>query len=264
MTTITAPGTAPARRYGGTPFGRIANVVRLQLGNPWTAVVLPWMILGFIFLGNIAVWLLIGLSTHGQDLRDAREGFSYSGGSIYIFIYMMVVAIQSINITFRFALGFGVTRRDYWLGSAVTWVILAAMFSLGITLLGLIERATDGWGLGGTVFAPVYFGEEWWQRLLTVFLGLLFFLFFGSLLGAIYVRWRALGIIVFFGALVILGIAVIAVAIQPAVSAWYGQAELAGFGPPKTALDITVWLLIPTVLCAVIGFVILRRATARA
>lgn len=140
MTALSTPGTAPtgARRYGGTPFGRVANIVRLQLGNPWTAVVLPWMILGFIFLGNIAVWILIGFGAHGQDLRDAREGFSYSGGSfyLYIYIYMMVVAIQSLNITFRFALGFGVTRRDYWLGSSVTWVIVAAMFAIGSTLLG--------------------------------------------------------------------------------------------------------------------------------
>jgi hypothetical protein len=258
MTTL----DTPTRRYGGTPFGRIANVVRLQLGNPWTAVVLPWMILGFIFLGNIAVWILIGFGTDGQDARDAREGFSYSGASFYIFIYMMVVAIQSLNITFRFALGFGVTRRDYWLGSAVTWVIVAAMFSIGITILGLIERATDGWGLGGSMFAPIYYGEEWWQRLLVVFIALLFFLFFGALLGAIYVRWKALGVIVFFAALVILGIVVIAVAIQPAVSAWWGLVSLS-LAPP-TALGIAVWLLIPTALSAVLGFFILRRATARA
>ena len=252
----------PVRRYGGTPFGRIANVVRLQLGNPWTAVVLPWMILGFIFLGNIAVWILIGFAAHGQDARDAREGFSYSGASFYIFIYMMVVAIQSLNITFRFALGFGVTRRDYWLGSAVTWVIVAAMFSIGITILGLIERATDGWGLGGRMFAPVYYGEEWWQRLLVVFIALLFFLFFGALLGAIYVRWKALGIIVFFAALAVLGIAAIAVFLQPATAVWYGQMSLV-FGPP-TALGIAVWLLVPAALSAVLGFVVLRRATARA
>ena len=264
MTAISTPsaGPAPTRRYGGTPFGRIANVVRLQLGNPWTAVVLPWMILGFIFLGNIAVWLLIGFAANDQDARNAREGFSYSGASFYIFVYMMVVAIQSINITFRFALGFGVTRRDYWLGSAATWVILAAMFSIGITILGLIERATDGWGLGGRMFSPVYYGEEWWQRLLVVFIALLFLLFFGALIGAIYVRWKALGVIVFFAALVVLGIALVAVAIQPGVSAWYGQVS-AGFGPP-TPLGIAAWFLIPAALWAVLGFFILRRATARA
>ncbi|CAN5414522.1 hypothetical protein BH10ACT6_BH10ACT6_03230 [soil metagenome] len=158
-----------------------------------------------------------------------------------------MVAIQSLNITLRFALGFGVTRRDYWLGSAVTWVIVAAMFSIGITILGLIERATDGWGLGGSMFAPIYYGEEWWQRLLVVFIALLFFLFFGALLRAIYVRWKALGVIVFFAAVVILGIAVTAVALAP-----------------PTALGIAAWRLIPTALSAVLGLLILRRATARA
>ena len=256
MTTL----DTPVRRYGGTPLGRIANVVRLQLGNPWTAVVLPWMILGFIFLGNIAVWILIGFTAHGQEARDARAGFSYSGASFYIFIYMMVVAIQSLNITFRFALGFGVTRRDYWLGSAATWVIVAAMFSIGITILGLIERATGGWGLGGSMFAPVYYGQEWWQRLLVVFIGLLFFLFFGALLGAIYVRWRSIGIIVFFGALVALLIGWLALNLHPPV--WLAKFENQLFSNP-TALGLELWLLIPTALSAVLGFFILRRATAR-
>ncbi len=260
MTATTATthlgAAAPPRRYGGTPFGRIANVVRLQLGNPWTPVILPWMILGFIFLGNIAVLLLIGINTGGRDARDAREGFSYSGASFYIFIYMMVVAIQSINITFPFALGLGVTRRDYWLGSSVTFVLLATMYSVGITILGLIERATGGWGLGGAMFAPVYYGEEWWQRLLVVFIALLFFLFLGSALGVIYLRWKATGMIVFFASLATL--LIVTGFVLTFTNRWPGLgAALAAASP----LEIASWFLIPTALAGVLGFFIMQKAT---
>ena len=34
------------------------------------------------------------------------------------------------------------------------------MYAVGITLLGVIEQATGGWGLGGRMFSAVYFGDE--------------------------------------------------------------------------------------------------------
>ena len=212
MTTISTHGIAAAERprHGRTTLQRVMNVVKLQLANPWTAIVTPWMILGYIFAANLAIWIIIAATTSGQDAADARKGLSYSGASFYIFVSMMVLAIQMFSITFRFALGLGVTRRDYWLGSALTFVIIAAMFAIGITLLGVIERVTGGWWVGGRMFSAVYFGDEWWERLLVFFFGLLFFLFIGSLFAAVWVRWKATGMIVLFGGLGLLIIAAIA------------------------------------------------------
>jgi hypothetical protein len=97
--------------------------------------------------------------------------------------------------TFPFALSYGATRRDYWLGSSVTFELLSAMYAIGITLLGVIERATDGWGLGGHMFTPIYFGDVWWQRrLIFFFFGLLFFFFVGSAIAAVWVRWNVTGV----------------------------------------------------------------------
>ena len=260
MTALTAsPHPVADAAAPRTPLRRVLNVVKLQLGNPWTAIVMPWMILGFIFLVNLAIWVIIAAATSGNDAADARKGLTYSGSSFYIFIYMMVLAIQAFSITFRFALGFGVTRRDYWLGSALTFVILAAMFAVGITILSVIEVATGGWGLGGSMFSAVYFGEEWWQRLLVFFFGLLFFLFIGSLFAAVWVRWKATGMIVLFGGFGLLLIA--AIALFSLTRTWSSFGDVfAG----STPLSIASWLLVPAAVAAGVGFLVLRKATARA
>lgn len=254
-----ASATAAVPTRGRTPLTRVVNVAKLQLiGNPMTTIGTPWMILGFIFVANLLLWIVAALATSGQDSADFREGLSYSGSSFYIFIYMMVVAIQAFSITFRFALGLGVTRRDYWLGSAVTFVILAAMYAIGITILGAIERATDGWGLGGRMFSAVYFGDEWWQRLLVFFFGLLFFLFIGSLFAAVWVRFKAWGMIVIFGGGGLLAVA--AVAFFTLTRTW---TSFASVFEGATPLGIASWLLVPAALAAGIGFLVLRGATAR-
>lgn len=257
--TTTAPA-ARAHRYGGTPIGRILNIVRLHLANPYTTIVLPWIILGIIFLINLTIWVLIAIAvgTSGKDASDASKGFSYSGSLFYIAIYMMIVAVQAIAITFPFALSYGATRRDYWLGTSVAFVLLSAMYAIGLTILGVIEQATNGWGLGGHMFTPIYFGDTWWQRLLVYFFGLLFFFFVGSSLAAVWVRWKATGIVVFFAVLAALLLA--GVAALTLTSSWVGfGTALAAAGP----LGIATWLLIPAAIGAVVGFFILRRATPR-
>ena len=254
--TVQRDAAAPRPRTG---LQRILNVVKLQLGNSWSTIGLPWLILGFIFLVNLAIWLIIAATTSGHDGAKAREGLTYSGSSFYIFIYMMVLAIQAFSITFRFALGFGVTRRDYWLGSALTFVILAAMFAVGITILSVIEVATGGWGLGGSMFSAVYFGDVWWQRLLVFFFGLLFFLFIGSLFASVWVRWKANGMIVLFGGFGLLVLALIAVFSLTGTWTSFGSLFVGA-----TPVSIASWLLVPAAVAAGAGFLILRRATARA
>lgn len=249
---------APVRRYGGTPFGRILNVVRLHIGNPYTAIVLPWIILGIVLAINLAIWLLIAIGTHGRDALNAQVGFSYSGSSFYIAVYMMIVAVQAVSTTFPFALSYGATRRDYWLGTSLTFVLLSAFYAVGFTILGVIERATNGWGLGGRMFTPIYFGDNWWQRLLICFFGLLFFFFIGSSLAAVWVRWKVTGMVVFFTALAVLVLG--GVTALTLTASWIGFWEaLAAAGP----LGIASWLLVPAAIGAVVGYFILRRATPR-
>jgi hypothetical protein len=254
MTTITAD-RAP-KTIGA--LARITRVVKLHFANPWPILITPLMILGFIFVVNLLVWWIIRTAAGPEDAADAIDGFQYSGSTGFLFVYMMVVAIMAMSQTFAFALGFGATRRDYYLGTALAFVTLTAFYTALIGVLGAIERATDGWGLGGRMFTPVYFGDEWYVQIFAVAVLLLFFFFVGSISGAIYVRYKSFGVTLFW---CIVAVAVVGTAaLLTLVGGWesFGKffAEAGFVGGYATSL-------VPTVIAAVAGFFVLRRATPR-
>lgn len=254
MTTITdTPVTAGL-------LNRVSAVVRLQFVNPMTVLVMPWAILLTIFVANVAIWALImaGLN-ESADRAKVADGFQWSGASTFIFVYMMVVAIQSINATFPFALGLSVTRRDYALGAGVSFVALAGIFATGLAILAAIEEATGGWGLGGRMFTAVYFGDgTWYERYFIFFAAMLFFFFVGSSIAAIYVRWKSLGVTVFFVALgfVLIGIG----ALLTVTDTWLTLGEwILGNG----WVGNYAWSLVITAIAAVATYLLLRKATPR-
>jgi len=239
-------------------MNRIASVVKLHLTNPWTTIILPWMIMGFILVANIAIWALIYFNAPVEDRGDVTEGFGYSGAGTYIFVYMMVVAVQAISVTFPFALGYGVTRRDYYLGTALTFIGLAAMFSIGQTILSVIEEATNGWGVGGRMFTAIYFGDDWLQRLFIYFTLFLFFFFVGTVAAAIWVRWRANGLIAFFAGL---GVLLIGLAALFTLTGTWGA--FGNFFATAGFVGSYAWSLVITAIAAIGGFFVLRRATPK-
>jgi hypothetical protein len=254
MTTLTALSTTPV------PFARrIMNVVRLNVANPWTAIIWPWIILAIIFVANLAIWFLILSATPESEHADIKEGLQFSGASGYFFVYMLVVAVQTMNSTFPFALGYGVTRRDFYLGSAVTFVLLSAAYAVGMTVLSLLEEATGGWGLGGRMFTAVYFGSgSPLERLWIFFCLFMFFFFIGAALATVYVRWRAAGMIIFFATLGFLLIGAGALIVfTDGWAAIGGFFEGAGFVGSYTAS------LAIAAVAGVAGYLILQRATPR-
>ncbi|CAN5138980.1 hypothetical protein BH09ACT5_BH09ACT5_04330 [soil metagenome] len=238
--------------------GRILNVVRLHLTNPWTTIILPWIILIAILLANIAIWWLILSNTPEADIADVREGLGYSGASTYIFVYIMVVAVQAIAVTFPFALGYGVTRRDYYLGTALTFVGLSAMFSVGLTILSVIEDATNGWGLGGRMFTTFYYGDGWTQRLFIYFTAFLFFFFVGMAAASIWVRWKANGLVAFF-----LGLGVIVIGGAALLTLTSNWGAFGAFFANAGFVGSFAWSLVISATAAVGGFFVLRRATPK-
>jgi len=253
MTTIDRPVT------GRTTLSRILAVVKLQFTNPWSVLILPWLILIAILVMNIAIWWIIFTSAATDaDRADIREGLLYGGAGSYIFVYMLVVAVQAINGYFPFALGFGVTRRNYYLGVALFFVIIAVIFTVGMSILGAIEEATDGWGMGGRMFTAAYFGENWVERGFIYFTLLLFFFFVGSTVAAIYVRYRATGMTFFWLALslalIVVGAIITLTQGWGAVGGWFADTGLVGS---------YAWSLVLTAIAAVSGYAVLRRATPK-
>ncbi|PPF81164.1 ABC transporter permease [Subtercola sp. Z020] len=244
----------------GTRPSRVVPVLRLHLTNRWTTIGTPLVVLALIWAANWIVWLLIVRSVGADDRADAMEGTQFSGAIFYIFVYMMVVAVQAITRTFPFALGFSVTRRDFFLGTALLFAVLSAFYAVVITALSLIEEATGGWGLGGHLFTAVWYGTgSPIERFVQILLLFLFFFFVGAAVAIVYLRWRANGMIVFWVAVGVLGLGLAALATftnsWPAVYEWFIATG---------AFGVTAWSLVVTALAALVGYVVLRRATPTA
>jgi hypothetical protein len=239
---------------------RIFAVVKLHFVNRLGILYLPLIILGTIFLLNLAIWWIIVESTGGNNSANRSSShLGYSGAVSYIYVYGIVIAVQAISRTFPFSLGFGVTRRDFYLGSVIAFVLLSFGFAVVLTIMSVIEIATNGWGLGGRMFAPLFFTNSFWLlRFVMYFCAFLFLLFIGTAGAAFYVRWRATGLTIFFGIIAVLIVAAFAAFTLlhqwPAVGSWFDQA-----GP----VGVTLWLLPLAAVCGVAGYFVLRRATPK-
>jgi hypothetical protein len=252
--TTTAVDTAVPRT------NRALAVTRLHFVNARGVFGMPSIIMGVILVSNISIWAIIFANAPtAQDKADVSAGLQYSGAGAFIFVYMAIVAIQATAVTFPYALGFGVTRRAYFAGTALAFVILTVIYSAALTILGLIEQATNGWGFGGHMFTAIYFGGDTWStRALAYFAYLLFFFFAGAMFGAVYVRWKGTGITVTFAVLVLATIGVIA--LLGLVVGW-DRTDTA-ISSLSEAAQISL-IFIPTAIAALVSFLVIRRATPR-
>ena len=235
---------------------RVWNVVRLHAANPWPSLYLPWIVLLAVFALAYSIWRMVEAVASGPIADGA---FAFNGGVSWILVYMLVAAVQAMNLTFRFALGMSVTRRDYYLGTAVYFVLLALMYGVGIASLGTLENATGGWGVGGGFFAiPGLVDGPWWQLAYVYVLAMLFFLFVGAAIATLYQRWKANGIIGFF-----LGLGILVVGAAWLVTAGHWWSNVGAFFVRSQAVGAATWSLVLTALAGVFGYLVLRRATPK-
>ncbi len=252
MTTTALSAPAPGA------FARIASVTRLHFVNKGQIIVVPWLIMSFIFAVTLVIGWILRNSLSARELAKAGEGMQYTGAIGYFFVYMLVIAVMAISQTFPFAQSYSVTRRDFYLGTILAFAALSFAYSAVITFLGWIEDITAGWGVSTALFSPGYLGQNILERFYLSFVLFLFFFMMGIAFASVYVRWRVNGMLIFFAslALVILGLVALATLTGSwgAVGAWF---VATGF------LGVVSWTLVPTSLALVFGFLILRRATPR-
>jgi hypothetical protein len=255
MTAVTMAPLAPRN----ASLGRIVHAARLHAANPWTTLVLPWLIYAAIFGLTYAIWRTIVMGAGGLENLNP-DAFMYNGGGTWVLFYMLVVAVQAMNLTFKFALGLCLTRREYYLGTSVYFVLLSLMYATGITLAGLVERATDGWGLNGSFFVPFFLrdapvGQVWftWFGLFTLFF------FVGAAVATVFVRWGANGLIVFFASLALLLVAtvwsIVNFGIAGDIGAWFAARSLN---------ELVGVALVVSAVSGLVGYGLMRRATPRA
>lgn len=257
MSAVDAPTIPHAT---ATPAARAWRIVRLLTANPATTVGWPLGILTLIFVMNWTVWWLLTRAVGPIGDGETPDGVRFNGAVSFIFVYMLVVAVQAANQSFPLALGYGSTRRAFSAGSALAFTLLSLGYATLLTIGAWFEELTSGWGLHGNFFRTIYFATDagwpaqWW----IYFCWFVFFFFTGTIFAAVFVRWRATGLSTAFALLGLLVVGLLAALILS--DGWAALGEtLAALGP----LGVASVALVPGVLAAVIGHLLLRRATPR-
>jgi hypothetical protein len=256
MTAIASSIEAAPRAGSATALGRVWNAVRVHAANPWTTIYTPWLVVVTIFAMTYAVWQIIISAAGGRSHVDA-EGFQYNGGVTWVIFFIMVLAIQAMNQSFRFALGFSMTRRDYYVGTVVHFALLAVMFGVGIAVLAGLERATGGWGVDGAFFAPWVLRDAPLWEVAYVFAALIALMFgLGIAFGTAFVRWKATGVLTVAGTL--LAALIGGAWLVTRTNAW-GQVR--SFFTDQSLGAVVSWGLVPAAVLTALGYLLMRRAT---
>lgn len=227
-------------------MNRITGIMKLHTKNPLNWIYLPWCIL----LGNFLINFIVA--------RMVNTGESYTGGGISsIFIYFMIMGMITLHMTFPFALGLSVRRKDYFLGTVIYTGVIALANSVVLVIFSELERITDGWGSLIHFFGIPYIidggvlGQFWF------YLALFLHLFFIGFLGASF--QRRLGTVQLLIALGILFIAGTALSLLATYYGWWG--DLFNLLSDRSAVEIISWCSLLTIVYILASYRFLRRAT---
>lgn len=87
------------------------------------------------------------------------------------------LGIQSLTLSFPFGQGLSVSRRNFFFGTVGLFTVLAAAISALYMVLGVFEKATNGWGLQGQMFGLAGVADRPWAIQWFFYFILMMFLF---------------------------------------------------------------------------------------
>ena len=144
--------------------------------------------------------------------------------------------------------GLSVSRRNFFLGTVGLFTLLSAAISALYVVLGIVETATNRWGLQGRMFALSWVADRsWFVQWFFYFVLMMFLFLLGFWAATVYKRWQATGVRVMslsFAVLVVAAVALITLQNWwPAVGAWpvtltplsLGVLAFAAFTTPRRA-----------------------------
>lgn len=229
---------------------RILGVVRLHFMNTQTFVWVPVIVLSGVWLITLLIYWIISAS--------GVEGPMYSGGSQAPLWYFAVVGAQAMNLTFYFSQAMSLTRREFYLGSLTAAGISAAAISTVFVLLGLIEQATDGYGVNGYfAYLPwVWEGGPFAAGLTYFALTMLVFIL-GFWFAIVHKRFGAL---ILTTALLIIALVLLGGAALISINSTWGEVWI--WVLETQSMGLTLWALGLSVVFAAGSYLTLRRLTA--
>lgn len=230
-------------------MNRTFHVIRMQLVNRQTYLWVPVIVL--------AGSLVITLAIYGILASSGLEGPFYGGGAQAPLWYFAFVGAQALTLTFPFSQAMSVTRREFYLGTLLTAGLTSAILALIFVAGGLLERATNGWGMNGYFFYLPWIWEAGPAAAGLFFFALAMLFFVVGFWGATIFKRFGTAVLT----TVILAIALVLVAglwLVGLQNAWGG---VFSWIATSGALGLTLWGLLLITALAGTSYLTLRRAT---
>ncbi|SFO07880.1 hypothetical protein SAMN05660359_01231 [Geodermatophilus obscurus] len=168
-------------------MNRVLAAARLHGMHPLMIVGIPWGIVTLSFVINLAIWATVGV---GEESPGA-----FTGGLLSLYITVLVVFIQSVTGLMPFAMGMSLSRRTFYLGTALAALLTSLAYGAALSVLTSVEDATGGWGVRLDFWAPGSFDVD--NAALQVLVSgapMLAATFLGVAIGVVMKRWGPTGV----------------------------------------------------------------------
>lgn len=237
-------------------MNRILKVTRLHLNKLGTYLLMPPIILAFVFLVTAVIQIAILRGT-GVSATDPEyiEGARWNQSIVWALPgFLVYYGVQAVSTTYPFGLALGATRRNFILGTVIANALQSAYVALLLLALLGLELATGHWFVGVYLLdVHLLGGGNGLIVLATGFLGTLFCLTVGGVFGAVWVRFGSKGPTI-LGIVLGLALALTVLLLAPQLGEIF-----AGF----TGAHLAVGALVTVVLSLVGTWFAMRRASVR-
>jgi hypothetical protein len=167
-------------------MNRVLAAARLHLIHPLLALGVPWMVVALSFVINWLIW-------NFADLQHQVDG-GFTGGVLSLYITVAIVFVQAVTQVLPFAMGLSLSRRTFYLGTALMGVAQALGYGIALAVLTAIEGATDGWGVGLRFWAPAGLDvDKFALQVVVSGAPMLAFIACGAGIGVVNKRWGNAG-----------------------------------------------------------------------
>lgn len=200
---------------------RIKNVLNVHFVDRKGTFLVPL----YIFSAMVAVVVAIGIiaKVAGANQADLYTGMMWNGAVWALLGMGFGIGAMTMTQYFSFALGMGITRREWLAGSFIMFVLVAAGNAIVITALKVIEQQTNGLWLYVRLFDTVWTGPgEWWKSLIQVFLLVITAMTITGAISGVWARWGKSGLMWLGAVALLIGLVIFGLVILLPASALAG------------------------------------------